>query len=70
MEQNEKLAVGDIVQVHVYRGNRTFERTGILVERFRNGWIIAMERGENGVTTSFSPDGDPRLEYRTLGSPN
>lgn len=66
---NENLQAGDVVTVRIYHAGFTKEREAILTERFRDGWILEVEHGDKGLTTSYSPDGDPRLDYRLLGHP-
>jgi len=67
---NKNLKPGDIVPCQVcYKNGYETEKNGILIERFRNGWIIEIESGKNKTVKSFSPDGDERLNYRLLGRP-
>ncbi len=66
---SKNLKPGDIVKFHIYRNGYTIECDGILIERYRNGWIVELENGKNGLTKSFSPDADERLDYRLIGRP-
>lgn len=61
---------GDVVTFHSWMGTMTIKHQGILIERYKNGWIVELESGDNETIKSFSPDSDERLEYRLLGRPD
>ena len=66
---SKNLKAGDITKFRIFKNGYSVDRIGILIERFRNGWIAELENGKNGLTKVFSPDADERLDYRLIGRP-
>jgi len=68
--ENENLKPGDIVPCQIDYGVAfSIKVDGILIERYKNGWIVELEDGENKLKRAYSPDYDNGLDYRILGQP-
>lgn len=67
---NKNLKPGDIVICNVEYGVAfSLKVPAILIRKYKNGWILELEEGENKLKQAFSPDYDNGLEYRILGRP-